>query len=78
VGVKDDFYRGWGGCGEHFGGEGGIFYVVEGEATPVRGTVEGIMRSGFRNGIQVTGGNAGLEDEVFVGLGDAATVVDDD
>jgi hypothetical protein len=36
------------------------------------------MRSGIGNGIQVTGGNAGLEDEVFVCLGDAATVVDDD
>jgi len=36
------------------------------------------MRSGIRNGIQVTGGNTGLEDEVFVRLGDTATVVYDD
>jgi len=78
VGIKDDLYRGWGGCGEDLGGEGGISYVVEGEATSVRGAVGGTMGSGIRNGIQVTGGNAGLEDEVFVCLGDAATVVDDD
>jgi len=78
VGVKDDLYCSWRGCGEDLGGEGGLFYVVEGEATSVRGAIGGIMSSGIRNGIQVTGGNARLEDEVFVCLGDAATVVDDD
>ena len=38
------------------------------------GPVE-VLRGGFRDGVQVPGSDAGLEYEVFVGLGDAAAVV---
>jgi hypothetical protein len=46
--------------------------VVEGEAGPVWGLVRVI-----EDWAQVTGGNAGLEDQGSVGLGDAAAVVED-
>jgi hypothetical protein len=35
-----------------------------------------ILCDGFRDGVQVPAGDAGLEDEVFVGLRNAAAVVD--
>jgi hypothetical protein len=46
--------------------------VVEGEAGPVRGIVRVV-----EDGAQVAGGNAGLEDQGFVGLGDTFAVVED-
>jgi hypothetical protein len=51
---------------------GGVFDVVEGEAGPVRGSIRVV-----EDGAQVAGGNAGLEDQGFVGLGDALSVVED-
>ena len=35
-----------------------------------------VLCGGFRDGVQVPAGDAGLEDEVFVGLGNTAAVVD--
>jgi hypothetical protein len=45
--------------------------VIEGEAGPVGGGVR------VGDWPQVAGGYAGLEDQVTVGLGDAAAVVED-
>ena len=75
--IEDDLDGGWGRGGEDLGGKRCVLNVVEGET----GTVGGILGLGevlsgsFRDGIQMPGGDAGLEDEVFVGLGDAAPVV---
>jgi hypothetical protein len=77
VGVEDDLYSGRGRGGENFGGERCVLYVVEGEAGTVgRVGLGKFLGGGFGDGVQVSGGDAGFEDEVFVGLGDAAAVVD--
>ena len=68
VGVEDGLYSGRRGDGENFGGEGGVLYVVEGEA----GSVGGFP---VVYGVEVAGGDAGFEDEVLVGLGDSAAVI---
>ena len=68
VGVEDGLYSGRRGDGENFGGEGGVLYVVEGEA----GSVGGFP---VVYGVEVAGGDAGFEDEVVVGLGDSAAVI---
>jgi len=80
AGVEDSFYSGRGVGGEDFGGERGVLYVVEGEAGAVRsaGLAGTLLYGGFWGGIQVPGGDTRLEDEVLVGFGDTATVVDDD
>lgn len=68
MGVEDGLYSGRRGGGEHLGGKGGVLYVVEGEAGSVGG-------ASVVYGVQVAGGNAGFEDEVFVGIGDAGAVI---
>ena len=68
VGVEDGLYSGRRGDGEDFGGEGDVLYVVEGEA----GSVGGFL---IVYGVEVAGGNAGLEDEVLVSVRDPAAVV---
>ena len=78
AGVEDDLYGGWGRGGENLGGERCVLYVVEGEAGAVGSVGLGKFLSGsFGDGVQVSGGDAGFEDEVFVGFGDAAAVIDD-
>jgi hypothetical protein len=74
AGVEDGLNRGRRRGREDFGGECGVPYVVESEA----GAVEGVVSALIRDGIQMPGGNAGLEDQVLVGFGDAVAVVDDD
>ena len=78
--VKDDFYSRRGVSGENLGGECSALYVVEGEAGAVRsaGLSRVLCGDRFWDGIQVSGGDTGLEDEVLVGFGDTATIVDDD
>ena len=78
AGVEDDLYGGRGGGGEDLSGERCVLYVVEGEAGAVGGALgPGEFSCGnFGDGVQVPGGDAGFEDEVFVSLGDAAAVVD--
>ncbi len=48
--------------------------MIEGET----GAMRGIAGGGIRDRVKVTGGDTGLEDKVFVGLGNAAAIVDDD
>jgi hypothetical protein len=70
VGIEGGFYYGRRGGGEDLGAYGGVLDVVEGEAGSVG---SGAIGDWF----QVAGGYAGLEDQVSVRLGDAATVVED-
>ena len=79
AGVEDDLYGGRGRGGEDLGGERYVLYVVEGEASAVGrlGLGKLLLRGGLGDGVQVSGGDTGFEDEVFVGVGDAAAVVDD-
>ena len=72
TGIEGGSYSGRGGGREDFGVYCGVLDVVEGEACPVWGFVRVI-----EYGAQVAGGNAGLEDQGSVGLGDAAAVVED-
>jgi hypothetical protein len=72
AGVEGGSYGGRGGGREDFGAHGGVLDVVEGEA----GSVGGFVRV-VQDGVQVAGGYAGLEDQGFVGLGDACSVVED-
>ncbi len=72
AGIEGDFYGGRGGGREDFGVYGGVLDVVEEESGPVWGSVRVV-----EDGTQVAGGNAGLEDQGFVGLGDAPSVVED-
>ncbi len=74
LGVEDGLNRSRGGRGEDFGREGGVLDVIEGET----GAMRGIAGGGIRDRVKVTGGDTGLEDKVFVGLGNAAAIVDDD
>ena len=71
-GIEGSRYGGRGGGREDFGADGGVLYVVEGEASPVWALVFGV-----EDGAQVAGGHAGLEDHGGMGLGDAPSVVDD-
>ena len=68
VGVEDGLYGCRRGGGEYLGGEGGVLYVIEGEAGSVGG-------ASVVYGVQVAGGNAGFEDEMPVDIGDAGAVV---
>ena len=74
MGVEDGLYCGRSGRGKDFGREGGVFDVVEGEASAMRGIVGSIIW----DGVEMTGGDAGLKDKVFMGLGNAAAIVNDD
>jgi hypothetical protein len=78
--VKDDFYSRRGVSGENLGGERSALYVVEGEAGAVRSAgLAGVLCGDFFwDGIQVSGGDTGLEDEMLVGFGDTVTIVEDD
>ena len=74
LGVEDGLYCGRRGHGKDFGREGGVLDVVEGEASAMRGIVGSVIWEG----VEMTGGDAGLKDKVFMGLGNAAAIVDDD
>ncbi len=72
TGVEGDLYGGRRGGGGDLGEEGNVLYKVEGEAGAVGSAVF------FRDGVEVPGGDAGFEDQVLVGFGDAVPVVYDD
>ena len=72
-GIEDDADGGRRRGGEELGREGGGVYVVEREA----GAVGGAGGGPVLDGPEVAGGDAGLEDQALVGLGDAAAVVYD-
>ena len=73
AGIKGDFYGGRGGGREEAGVQGGVPYVVEGEARSMRGVLQ---IEGVGDGAQVAGGDAGLEDQIPMRLGYARAVVD--
>jgi hypothetical protein len=72
AGVEGSFYGGWGGGREDLGRDGGVPDVVEGESGSVG---EGVPV--VEDGAQVARRYAGLEDQGFVGFGDAYSVVKD-
>jgi hypothetical protein len=72
AGVEGSSYGGRRGGGEDFGRDGGVLEVVEGEAGSVGDRVRVV-----EDGAQVARGYAGLEDQGFVGFGDAYSVVED-
>src|SRR5918994_1962679 len=72
VGVEGNLYRGGRGCGEDPGLYGVALDLVQGEARAVDDLV-----AWFRDGIQMAGSYAGLQDQIPVRLRDAVAVVDD-
>jgi hypothetical protein len=70
AGVEGSSYGGWGGGGEDLGRDGGVPDVVEGESGSVGDGVPVV-----EDGAQVVRRYAGLEDQGFVGFGDAYSVV---
>jgi len=74
AGVEDHADGGWR-SGDDAGLQGGAAYVIEGEACAVRRPVG--CGAGIWDRREVAGGDAGLEDQVAVGFGDASAVVQD-